>query len=56
MHLWPTDKASLAYNYVDIDQFESWATRLTERRDNWKKVVKSSRTPYKFLKENFYND
>ena len=56
MHWWPTDRPSLTYNYIDFDQLESCTTRLTERKDVWKKSVKACRTPYMFLKENFYND
>ena len=56
MHWGPTDKASFAYNYVDPNDFKPFADRLTGRRDSWRKAVKSCRTPYMFLKENFYNE
>ena len=56
MHWWPTDKASLIYNFADPEDFKPFVNRLTDRRDDWKKAVKSCRTPYMFLKENFYNE
>jgi hypothetical protein len=58
MEWFPTDIPSLKYNYVNIDdaRFNISSSVLTQRRDEWKKAVKSCRTPYMFLKENFYNE
>ena len=57
MEWFPTDIPSLKYNYVNIDdaRFDISSSVLTQRRNEWKKAVKSCRTPYMFLKENFYN-